>query len=84
MAVPDTPTDAAPALIADNTFRPMFVRVGLDRKYAKARWYTSDGYVVYKTAQYCYWVRDLEGRFVEQLSLAGAHVDIARLRERGR
>ncbi|MGK5550605.1 hypothetical protein ACSNOI_03240 [Actinomadura kijaniata] len=75
---------AAPKLVHDDAFIPATVAVGLDRERASARWYTNDGYVVYRTGQYRYWVRDKQGRFACQSTLAQAGADIQWLRARGR
>jgi hypothetical protein len=79
-----TTTTEAPALVKDDTFTARPVHVGLNTEVADARWYTSDGYVVYRTGPYRYWAKEQSGRFACHGTLTDARDDIAWLRARGR
>jgi hypothetical protein len=71
-------------LVKDDTFTPTTVCVSVHKQQADAHWYTADGYVVYRTGRYRYWVADKDGHWACQSTLADVHKDIEWLRARGR
>ncbi|WP_162958769.1 hypothetical protein [Nocardia yunnanensis] len=77
-------TSTAPAVKKDRTFNPAAVAIGTTRAHADARWTTEDGYCVYRTGPYSYWVSDKQGLWSCQSNLDDVRADIRWLRERGR
>ncbi|GAA3957034.1 hypothetical protein GCM10023085_44480 [Actinomadura viridis] len=77
-------TSTAHPLVKQHDFIPRRMLIGTSTLHADTCWTTADGYVVYRTGAYAYWVRERNGRYARQSTLADAHADIAWLRAKGR